>query len=75
MRCSDGFCGADDCDRCYPGCCDMVECVNDCGSVAPAWMYGQTCKDCGGDVCDNCEMVSGRCNSCNADFLADKEDG
>ena len=62
--CSDGMCGADDCERCHPGCNDDIECAV-CGNYI-ARHEAKTCLVCGRDVCEDCQ-TNLICAECLAD--------
>ena len=71
MKCKDMMCGADDCDRCHPGCHDEIHCVNECGNFVFAYEADRFCRDCEEFVCIECGLDYGRCKSCYADYLED----
>lgn len=60
-RCKDGFCGADDCERCRPGSGDLVECA--LCSVDVKRHHSVECRVCGAVVCGGCS-VDGLCSAC-----------
>lgn len=45
-RCSDGSCGARDCDKCFPGCHELVKC-RVCGRKYELWEFDDY-------LCDEC---------------------
>ena len=49
-------CGADDCERCHPGSCDMIECAH-CGYITERYNTGEW-----DDVED--DMFFGVCPTC-----------
>jgi hypothetical protein len=60
------MCGAEDCERCRPGCNSIIEC--DCGHDCVAHEAAD-CDTCGyNTVCENC-------STCKACEQAEDEDG
>ena len=77
-RCTDGMCGALDCERCYPGgehdVCDVCseaaeadppECYQHGHKLCPDCV--RTCASCSETMCEDCALY---CPECGSDYCA-----
>lgn len=79
-RCSDGRCGADDCEKCHPELQLTSPCC-ECGAHVERFrLSGLTCHICGGEVCVDCVEslwvtdIGMVCDTC-ADDMNGRDDG